>query len=125
MNAVTTLSITLAVRKRTSTYIIGNIILLCIVCIIRHYTIQIKCIYIYLLFHSAYHVLLLCGNNMGPRYRNPTAAEVCCRDFIVSQRRLYNLYGYYNIQNTHIHSNAVTYDKIKLYHEYTYLHNLI
>lgn len=60
---------------------------------------------------------------MGPRYRSPTAAEVCCRDFIVSQRSLYNLYGYYDIQHTH--SNAVTYHKIKLYHMYTYLHNSI
>jgi len=38
---------------------------------------------------------------MGLRYRSPTAAEVCCSDFIVSQRRLYNLYGYYDIQHTH------------------------
>lgn len=84
-------------------------------------------VYIYLLFHSAYCILLLCGNNMGPRYRSPTAAKVCCRDFIVSQRRLYNLYGYYNIQHTHTHkhSNAVTYHKIKMYHAYTYLHDLI
>jgi hypothetical protein len=32
--------------------------------------------HIYISFHSAYCVLLLCHNNMGPRYRSRTAAEV-------------------------------------------------